>query len=250
MQLIRVTGGDYSQYEELLLRRDELEKEAEQILIGYTRIFGDITTEIFQLKIECIALKKSISYCVMLRNRGQSVDPEELQKFIAERMAVYQAELDDMIRQNELSKGSKAISAFQDREIKRIYRKIAKVLHPDISNVTEKYPSLADLFQRVIIAYNCNDYKELKELEVLVNRALEEVGEEKFELFIPDIQEKMDELEEEIQLITTTEPYLYQELLNDSECRQQKMKEFEEERDSYVEYKATLELQLKEVQEK
>ncbi len=249
MQLIRVTGGDYSQYEELLLRRDELEKDAEQILIGYTRIFGDITTEIFQLKIECIALKKSISYCVMLRNRGQSVDFEELQKFIAERMAVYQAELDDMIRQNELSKGSKAISAFQDREIKRIYRKIAKVLHPDISNVTEKYPSLADLFQRVMIAYNCNDYKELKELEVLVNCALEEVGEETFELIIPDIQEKMDELEEEIRIITTTEPYLYQEFLNNSTLRQQKMKEFEDERDSYVAYKATLELQLKEVQE-
>ncbi len=249
MQLIRVTGGDYSQYEELLLRRDELEKDAEQILIGYTRIFGDITTEIFQLKIECIALKKSISYCVMLRNRGQSVNLEELQEFIAERMAVYQAELDEMIRQNELSKGSKKISAFQDREIKRIYRKIAKVLHPDISNVTEKYPSLADLFQRVIIAYNCNDYKELKELEVLVNRALEEVGEEKFELIIPDIQEKMEELEEEIRMITTTEPYLYQELLNDSARRQQKMKEFEEERDSYVEYKAKLELQLKKVQE-
>ncbi len=249
MQLIRVTGGDYSQYEELLLRRDELEKDAEQILIGYTRIFGDITTEIFQLKIECIALKKSISYCVMLRNRGQSVDPKELQEFIAERMAVYRAELDDMIRQNELSKGSKAISAFQDREIKRIYRKIAKVLHPDISNVTEKYPSLADLFQRVMIAYNCNDYKELKELEVLVNCALEEVGEETFELIIPDIQEKMDELEEEIRIITTTEPYLYQEFLNNSTLRQQKMKEFEDERDSYVDYKATLELQLKEVQE-
>ncbi len=249
MQLIRVTGGDYSQYEELLLRRDELEKDAEQILIGYTRIFGDITTEIFQLKIECIALKKSISYCVMLRNRGQSVDPEELQTLIAERMAVYQDELDEMIRQNELSKGSKKISAFQDREIKRIYRKIAKVLHPDISNVTEKYPSLADLFQRVMIAYGCNDYKELKELEVLVNRALEEVGEEKFELIIPDIQEKMEELEEEIRLITTTEPYLYQELLNNSDRRQQKMKEFEEERNSYVDYKAKLELQLKEVQE-
>lgn len=250
VQLIRVTGGDYSQYEELLLRRDELEKDAEQILIGYTRIFGDITTEIFQLKIECIALKKSISYCVMLRNRGQSVDPEELQNFIAERMAVYQTELDEMIRQNELSKGSKKISAFQDREIKRIYRKIAKVLHPDISNVTEKYPSLADLFQRVMIAYNCNDYKELKELEVLVNCALEEVGEETFELIIPDIQEKMDELEEEIRMITTTEPYLYQELLNDSGRRQQKMKEFEEERDAYVDYKEKLELQLKEVQEK
>lgn len=249
MQLIRITGGDYSQYEELLLRRDELEKEAEHILLEYTRIFGNITIEAFKLKIDCIALKKSISYCIMAKNKGEAVDPEKLQEFIARRMAAYQAELDEMIRQNEFSKKGKKISAFQAKEIKRIYRKIAKALHPDISNVTEKHPPLADLFQRVLIAYQCNDYKEIKELEVLVGRALENIGEENFEVVIPDIEAKIDELEEKIQSITTTEPYIYHELLNDPERVQQKMKEFEEERDSYANYKTKLEEKLKEVQE-
>lgn len=249
MQLIRITGGDYSQYEDLLLRRDELEKEAEHILLEYTRVFGDITTEIFKLKIDCIALKKSISYCVMAKNRGEAVDPEKIQKFIAEKMAAYQAELDEMVRQNELSKKGEKISAFQAKEIKRIYRKIAKVLHPDISNVTEKHPPLADLFQRVLIAYQCNDYKEIKELEVLVNRALEDIGEENFEVVIPDIEAKIEELEEEIKGIKTTEPYIYHELLDDTDRVRQKMRKFEEERDSYVNYKIELEAKLKEVQE-
>lgn len=249
MQLIRVTGGDYSQYEELLLRRDELEKEAEHILLEYTRVFGDITTEIFKLKIDCIALKKSISYCIMIKNRGEAVDPEELQEFISEKMRIYQAELDKMVQQNELSKKGEKISTFQAKEIKRIYRKIAKVLHPDISNVTEKHPPLADLFQRVLIAYNCNDYKEIKELEVFVNRSLEEIGEKKFEIVIPDFERKIDELEQEISSITATEPYIYHELLDDFEHVQQKMKEFEEERDSYATYKVELEAKLKEVQE-
>ena len=249
MQLIRITGGDYSQYEELLLRRDELEKEAEHILMEYTRIFGDITTEIFKLKIDCIALKKSISYCIMLKNRGKSIDPEKLKEFFAEKMAAYQSELEEMVRQNELSKKGEKISAFQVKEIKRIYRKIAKVLHPDISNVTEKYPQLADLFQRVLIAYHCNDYKEIKELEVLVNRSLEEIGEEKFEVVIPDIESKIEELEEEIRSITTTEPYTYREILNDTERIQKKMREFEEERNSYTNYKTELESKLKDVQE-
>lgn len=248
MQLIRITGGDYSQYEDLLLRRDELEKEAEHILLKYTRVFGDITTEIFKLKIECIALKKSISYCIMVKNRGEAVNPEKLQEFIAEKMAVYQAELDEMVRQNELSKKGEKISAFQAKDIKHIYRKIAKVLHPDISNVTEKHPPLADLFQRVLIAYQCNDYKEIKELEVLVSRALEAIGEENFEVVIPDIEAKIEELEEEIKSITTTEPYIYHELLNNPERVQQKMKEFEKERESYANYKTELEAKLKEIQ--
>lgn len=249
MQLIRIAGSNYSQYEELLLRRDELEKEAEHILLEYTRIFGDISAEIFQLKIDCIALKKSISYCVMAQNRGESVDPEMLREYIAGKMTAYQAELDEMVRQNELSKKGKKISAYQANEIKRIYRKIAKLLHPDISSITGKHAHLADLFQRVLIAYHCNDYKEMKELEVLVNRALEEIGEEKFELVIPDIDAKIAELEEEIQNITTTEPYTYHELISDTALVQQKMNAFAEERNSYAGYKTELESKLKEVQE-
>lgn len=249
MQLIRIAGGDYSEYEDLLLRCDELEKEAEQILLKYIRIFGDMTTEIFKLKIDCIALKKTISYCIMAKNKGEAVEPEALQVFIAEKMAGYQAELQEMVKQNELSKKGEKISAFQAKEIKRIYRKIAKMLHPDISNITEKHPSLADLFQRVLIAYQCNDYKEIKELEVLVSCALEKIGEENFEVIIPDIEAKIEELEKEIYSITTTEPYIYGELLADHEQVSQKMKEFEAERDSYAEYKTELEAKLSEIQE-
>lgn len=249
MQLIRITGGNYSQYEELLLRRDEIEKEAEHILLEYTRIFGDINTDIFKLKIDCIALKKSISYCIMLKNKGETVEPPKLQTFISEEIALYQTELDEMIRQNEISKEGKEISAFQAKEIKRIYRKVAKVLHPDISNVTEKHPPLYDLFQRVQIAYQCNNYKEIKELEVLVNHALEDIGEENFEVIIPDIESKIDELEKEIRNIISTEPYIYRDLLRNPDRIQQKMDEFKKEFDTYSNYKAELETTLKDIQE-
>lgn len=249
MQMIRITGGDYSQYEDLLLLRDEFEKEAEEILLAYTRIFGDISAEIFKLKIDCIALKKSISFCVAAKNRGEEPNIEEMKKFIAEKMEIYQMQLDEMLKQNELSKSGEKISAFQLKEIKRIYRKIAKVLHPDISNLTAEYPALADLFQRVIIAYQCNDYKEIKEAEVLVNRALEEIGEKKFEIVIPDIENKIEELEEEIRRIKTTEPYTYREILENSDSIRQKTDEFEQERESYRNYKRELEIKLREVQE-
>ena len=249
MQLIRITMGDYSQYEELLLKRDELKKESELIFVEHTRIFGDIATEIFMLKIDCISLKKSISYCVAAKNRGEAVAREKLQEYIDNVMVNYKAELDEMVRQNELSKQSEKISAFQVREIKRIYRKIAKMLHPDISNVTEKHPALADLFQRVLIAYQCNDYKEIKELEVVVNASLGKLGKEKFEVAIPNIEEKIIELEDEIRSIITNEPYTYREILDNPESVEQKMREMKEERDSYCDYKKELELKLSELLE-
>jgi hypothetical protein len=249
MELVRVASGDYSSYEELLLRRDELEKEAELILLEYIRIFGDITTEIFKLKVECIALKKSISYCIMMKNRGENVDPDKLAEYIAEKMAAYQEELEEMIKKNEEAKKGEKISAYQAKEIKRIYRKLAKILHPDISNVIEKHPELGMLFQRIMIAYQCNDYKELKELEVLTNKALDDLGEEKFEVVIPDIETKIEELEEEIRSIKTSEPYTLRELLEDTVQKEQKMKDFEDEKETYSKYKEELGRNLKELQE-
>ncbi len=249
MELVRLTGGDYSRYEELLLKRDEVEKQADHMFMEYTRIFGDITTEIFKLKVECIAIKKSISYIITIKNRGEELDPQKLVEYIEERMAAYQAELDEMIRNNEESKKGVPISAYQEKEIKRVYRKLAKILHPDLSNITEKHPELAELFQRVMIAYKCNNYKEIKELEVLTSKALDDLGEEKFEVVIPNIEEKIEELEDEIQGIMTTEPYTYQEYILDHEKQEAKMREFQEEKETYTKYKEELQKNLKDIQE-
>lgn len=50
MQLIHVANGDYSRYEELLLQRDHIEKEAFCYQQAYTREFGDLTVEAFIIK--------------------------------------------------------------------------------------------------------------------------------------------------------------------------------------------------------
>lgn len=249
MELIKVIDGDYAQYEELLLKRDELEKEAELILLEYTRVFGDITTEIFELKVNCIVLKKAISFCVIAKNTGNVVDKDALTKFIVVQMAVYQEELDEMVRKNELSKSSSKISAYAEKEIKRIYRKLAKLLHPDISNLTKEYPVFEELFQRILIAYQCNNYKELKELEFLTNRALEELGEQNFEVVIDNIEEKIESLRGDIYTIKNSIPYIYKELLENAKKMEEKMKEFEDERETYRSYKEELEKTLEELKE-
>ena len=56
------------QYENLILQRDRLEKEAEQYRMNYFREFGELITDAFQARIDCIALKKSIAFCQTSRS--------------------------------------------------------------------------------------------------------------------------------------------------------------------------------------
>lgn len=241
MEIIRVANGDYDRYEELLLQRDQLEKEAFGYSLEYTRQFGDLIVEAFQLKVECISLKKSVAFCLTAKNRGEKADPSELSFYLQQQMAAYYAELDSLISQRDASRKGKPISAYQVQEIKKLYRKIAKLLHPDISPLTSKYPELSDLFQRVMIAYQCNDLKEMEELEVLINKVLENNGIDKFNIVISDVTQKISDLENEIEHILTTEPYLYKNLFPDSEKMAKKKEELDKEIEDYRTYKAELE---------
>lgn len=48
---------------------------------------GDLVVTGFEKKISCIQKKKAISYCQMFVNRGEFVDPVQLQNYLREEMA-------------------------------------------------------------------------------------------------------------------------------------------------------------------
>ena len=79
--LIKVKNSNYSKYEELLVRKDTLEKEAKGYLISYVRIFGELTAKVFQLKIECIRQKKAIALCQAAINKGEFPNLEKAAGF-------------------------------------------------------------------------------------------------------------------------------------------------------------------------
>ena len=241
MELIHVApGGDYARYEELTLKKDQYEKEADQIHIAYLREFGELMTLSFQLKVDCIALKKEIALYVKAANTGTAITPEEVEAHLKVQMAGYYEELQRMIDEWQEGKRSKSISFYEAEQIKKIYRRLAKQLHPDISPLTAEYPALGELFNRVLIAYRCNDLKELQKLEVLVNKELEDNGVEGFNMVIPDICERIEELERDIEAIVTSAPYSYKTLLRDPDAVAEKKAELHKEIDEYAAYKQEL----------
>lgn len=56
--------------------------------------------------------------------------------------------------------------------------------------LTEQNEKLMELWPRNVTAYQCNDLKEIEEIEVLVDKALNDLGSGKTEIIFPDIDEK------------------------------------------------------------
>lgn len=246
-ELIKVRNASYARYEELLLRRDKLQKEAFQYERAYVREFGDQILEVFQLKVECIRRKKTIEYCQMAINRGKSVSQDQLQAYLRREMAAFQEQLDDMVEDAENAKNSKLVSEVDLLTIKRTYRRLAKQIHPDINPLTNETPELLELWHRVQISYNCNDKKGIQELEILVTTALEQSGIGSLEIEIPDIDERIAELNAEIREIRETDPYTYKFLLEDPVQVEEKKAALSEELKEYQEYSAQLDQILAEL---
>lgn len=247
MEIIRVTNGDYAAYEELLLQREQLEKEADEYQREYICEFGQLITEVFKEKIECISLKKAIAFCQAAKNRGAEIKQNELEDYLNAHMAAYYAQLQNMLAQNKAANSGTPITDYQAGQIKKIYRRLAKLLHPDISPLTTQYPRLSELFGEIITAYKCNQLKRLQELEVLVMKALDEIGAEHADIVIDDIETKIEALEEEIHSIVTTEPYTYKTLLADAFAAAEKKKALEEELEEYKNYHVRLQKILDEL---
>ncbi len=226
----------FEEYEELLCKRDQLNKEAASILIAYTKEFGDMITGNFELKIDCIKKKKMIAFCQKQINCGKGIDADLMNTLIEQEMKIYYHELQDMLIKNKLAKDAKNVSEFRVQRAKKIYRRLAKMLHPDINGKTAENMELMELWDRISYAYQISDVDDLEDLEILVRKALEELGEDSFEIAYTDIEDRIERITRQINEILTTEPYIYMDLLCNEEKKAEKKKELEAEREEYQQY--------------
>ena len=238
--IIKVKNTSYGRYEELLMERDNLKKDAFIMQRNYVAEFGDLIIQIFEKKLECIKKKKTIEFAQAAVNHGKSVNQDELQDYLTKEMAAFQEQLDAMIEDNKRAKKSEVVSEYDFLKIRRVYHKLVKLIHPDINPLTAENETLSDLWQRIQIAYNCNNLKDIEELEILVTTALDKMGVGVMEIDIPNIDDKISELEAEIIRIRETDPYMYKYLLEDPEAVSEKNKELKDELKSYEDYAAQL----------
>lgn len=233
--------GKREELEELLLKREQLYKQSQAIKTVYLQQFGELTAEVFQTKIECIRLKKMIAVCQKAVNTGDKINVSEMQQLVDEEMTLYDLQLEEMLNENLFAKQATTSDDYTVEMAKRIYRRLAKRLHPDINARTEESAELSDLWNEVCRAYHANNYERLEELEIMLDKLMRELGEKGFAFKIDDIDVKLERVREQIEEIITTRPYTYREFLEDPEAVEARKKELEKELQEFKTYKEELE---------
>ena len=150
----------------------------------------------------------------------------------------------NMTEKNKEAKESQRLSEFQISMTKKIYRRLAKKLHPDVNVMTHKDSRLRDLWEKIAEAYQSTNLEELENLEVMAKKLLEELGEKGFELQTKNLKKRIERIRDQINMILTTEPYTYIDILQDEEKTAEKKKALEKERDEYKSYLTELTEQL------
>ena len=235
MEIINLKKSAYEDYQDLLLRRDNLRKEAEQIHLEYLRIFGEDMRAVFEKKIECIKKKKKIARCQMLVNQGKKLISQEIDAYIDMVMGDYYQELENLCETLAHLQESRSISTYELKKIKEIYYRLAKRIHPDMRKDLANDETIMKLWSRIVMAYEHNQLKELQELEVLVDAYLKDNAMDLSEL-VEDIENKIVEVDEEIKEIISTNPYQYRFILEDEKALKVIKKELEMELENYITY--------------
>lgn len=227
----------YEIYKSLILKRDKLKKLAFEYRESYYRTFGDLLKQSYQIKIECIELKKRINYCQMRLNRNEPILKTELDQYIETVMQEYYDELEKLIHHVQAAKDATSISLRDVQKIKKIYRYIAKKIHPDLHPELFEKEEVKELWNQTVIAYECNNLEELEELKILVD----ELCEEQENIEIDRIDEKIEKIQAQIDKIQGTEPYIFKYILENLDEIQSTKDELNEEIEAYKKYKSQLE---------
>lgn len=231
---LEISDNKIDTYKNLLLRRDSLKKESKLIWLEYVRKFGNLIEELLKVKIECISLKKKIAYCQTRLNRNEIILSSEMESTVETELADFYEELGKI--QNIKNSAGAPISDYEYLQIKKLYRKIAMMVHPDINPELFDKLEIAELWDKAKNAYLANDYEQLKETEFLIVQAIKKYSGTEKKLDIENIDEKIETVRKDVEKIVSTDPYQYKFLLENAELVEEEQILLKEEIESYRQY--------------
>lgn len=217
----------------LLLERDELQFViCKNIETEYMLKLGNIEYKAYQAQCLSLRLKRKIELIQAKKNRQEKVIISAIEEALDTEFAEYQKQLDEQInKMNDALKRSKVevLTVEENKELKKLYRKIVKALHPDINpDVSE---TQVNLFDNAVQVYKSGDLNTLRIIGEMVGNsplleqhkdALTRLNEEKERL-----QNLLKVIIDSIKQIKSEYPYTMKEIIEDEEQIEQKKRELE-----------------------
>lgn len=221
-------------YIEVFAEKEELlNKEKISLEAKYLSLFGALLKKKIELNIDFRTLKYRLNLIMTYINKDEEVNEKEIEKTLKEKLKEYYKELRSfeykMAYAKELMK-SPLVTEEDLKEIKSIFRKLAKKLHPDL--VGEQSGEEKLLWEKTLLAYENND---LLTLKIIVDIVLNEL-ELKDDIHVKDIDKRIEEISEKIsklkQIIEDVQndfPFDIREELNDTDFINEKKREIGDE---------------------
>ena len=204
------------------LQRDLLLEEGKNIETAYLLRFGALEYKAYEAQCNYYRAKRRLAIIIAKRNRQEKIDLSEIERELDEEFEAYKRTLEEKLRDiNKAIDRSKmdVLSEVETKELKKLYRTIVKLLHPDLNPDQTQVDK--DLFIRAVEAFQDGDLKTLRIIyDILEGKALEDDLDK-----VSDnealVQEKarleklLAELNEEIKKIKETFPFTLKVYLDD-----------------------------------
>lgn len=239
----------------LLLERDELQFViCKNIETEYMLKLGSIEYKAYEAQCAALRLKRKMELIQAKKNRQETVTISEIEETLDNEFAEYQEQLDAQIdKMNDALKRSKTavLSDEENKELKTLYRKIVKALHPDMNPGVSK--AQIQLFDNAVSAYKNGDLETLRMIyEMVGNNPLPEQHKDAMTQLVEErerLQGLLKSIKESMDAIKSAYPYTMKGILEDTEKTAQKKQELEGILKQYNElisiYKAKIEEMLR-----
>lgn len=219
----------------------------------YMSKIGVLEYKIYEFQCKLLRLKRKIELYQMKINRQEIPNENEIEEKLDIEYKKYEEKLNKMANdiQDSLNRiNFEFLSETDSKELKNIYRKLIKKLHPDLNK--ENNEKNKKLFLQVIRAYEHGDLETLKNLELLTDEiterdekeidGLEELKQSKIKY-----ETIINELLQSISKIKDSFPYNKKEFLKSNILVEKKKDELKKEMEKYKEVYLKLENILKQL---
>ena len=216
----------------LIDERDELLFViCENLKDQYMYRIGALEYKLYEAKCVYYRLKRKIQLIITNRNHMKAIDLEQIEAQLDSEMKEYEAMLCDRMQEIKNSMErlcGKYLTETEMEELKSMYRKIVKALHPDLNPELPK--EKADLFFRAVEAYKNGDLDMIRLIcEMVSDSAAESKDEGYFQLL--KAREKLfvsvANIRKEIENIKQSFPYNMKSFLEDYDAVEEKKLEIE-----------------------